>query len=155
MDQLHHYFAYGSNMSRERLCARVPAAEPLGAAELEDWRLCFDKHGRDHHAKANIRSCCGDRVWGVLYRLHRHHRAPLDAAEGLGVEYTMERVSVRHREMGAIEAYTYTALRIHTGLPVQDWYLGHLLQGLREHRFPRHWHRHISALAAAQPGQQR
>lgn len=151
MDQLHHYFAYGSNMSRARLQARVPAAGALGVSELRDWRLSFDKHGRDQHAKANIRSSGGDCVWGVLYRLHRDHRAPLDRAEGLGVEYGLRRVAVRHPHLGQLDAYTYTALRLHPGLPMQDWYLGHLLTGIEEHGLPQHWQQHILMLAAAQP----
>lgn len=150
MRDVTHYFAYGSNLSRARLQARVPEAKPLGRARLEGWALCFDKHGRDQHAKANIRSSSGEHVWGAVYHLPSALRDPLDRAEGLGVEYAMRRVRITvDAPASVIEAYTYVALRICPGLPLQDWYLGHVLAGIVDHGLPQHWRGQVSRIAAA------
>lgn len=35
------YIAYGSNLNKEQMAYRCPAARPLGTAILKDWRLVF------------------------------------------------------------------------------------------------------------------
>ncbi len=150
MRDVTHYFAYGSNLSRARLQSRVPEARPLGRARLPGWALCFDKHGRDQHAKANIRSAPGDHVWGAVYHLPAALRAPLDSAEGLGVEYAMRRVRVTlDAPASEIDAYTYVALRTCPGLPLQDWYLEHVLAGIGDHGLPQAWQVQVRRIAAA------
>lgn len=144
-----HYFAYGSNLSRARLRARVPEARPVGRARLAGWTLCFDKHGRDQHAKANIRSAPSDHVWGAVYHLPAALRDPLDRAEGLGVEYAIHRVRVTlDAPASEIDAYTYVALRICPGLPLQEWYLGHMLAGIGDHCLPQDWRMQVGRIAA-------
>jgi len=150
---LTHYFAYGSNMSLARLRARVPFARPLGRARLAGWELRFDKHGRDGHAKANIRSEPRAHLWGVVYYVPVVQRGPLDQAEGLGIEYDLRPVTVAlHATTGDIEAYTYVALRTRQRLPLQAWYLAHLLDGIADHALPADWRRKVCRLASAHVG---
>ena len=149
MTKLNCYFAYGSNLSRQRLRARVPAAVEMGVARLPHWALCFDKHGRDGSAKASIRRAFGQEVWGAVYRIDPENRAPLDAAEGLGIEYSLCEVQVQTGPGRSQEAYTYVALRRKQGLPVAQWYLDHILVGIAEHRLPAGWLRHVTALSEA------
>jgi hypothetical protein len=134
-------------MSSERLRARVPQVRALGPARLSDWRLCFDKHGRDGTAKANIRPASGDEVWGVLFEFHEDHRAPLDEAESLGVGYRRRWVEVRQPGATWVTAFTYTALLVREGLGVQEWYLQHLLRGSSEHGLPPRYAQRIRRLA--------
>ena len=90
MTELNCYFAYGSNLSRERLRARVPEAVAMGAARLPHWTLCFDKHGRDGSAKASIRRAVGQEVWGAVYRMMCE--AARNGSEGEGLGATDSRV---------------------------------------------------------------
>ena len=148
MTELNCYFAYGSNLSPQRLQARVPGAVAMGAARLPHWTLCFDKHGRDGSAKASIRRAVGQEVWGAVYRIDPGDRAPLDAAEGLGTEYTLCEVQVR-TVLGHVQnAYTYVALRRKEGLRVEQWYVDHIIAGITEHRLPAGWLRYVTALTA-------
>lgn len=151
MNELIHYFAYGSNLSLARLRGRVPEALPVGAGRLRDWALCFDKHGRDGTAKASIQPNSGAEVWGVVYRIAPRHRGPLDAAEGLGVEYEMRAVSIDVGGGGLRDAYTYVALRRKQGLRVEHWYLQHMVAGIEEHGLPMSWLRHVHLLARVRP----
>ena len=146
MTKLNCYFAYGSNLSRQRLLARVPAAVGIGAARLPHWALCFEKHGRDASAKASIRRAVGQEVWGAVYRIDPQERSPLDAAEGLGVEYSLCEVQVQTALGRSQDAYTYVALRQKQGLRVEQWYLDHIMVGIAEHRLPASWSRHVKAL---------
>ncbi len=145
MSELEHYFAYGSNLSPSRLQARVPQARVVGCARLLDWRLVFDKHGRDGTAKANIRRCPGDEVWGAVYRVAPCYREPLDLAEGLGTEYELRELKVALAgEQTSV--YTYVALRLRAGLPLENWYLRHILEGVSHHALPTTWHARVHSL---------
>jgi cation transport regulator ChaC len=146
MDELNHYFAYGSNLSLARLRARVPEAVAISPGRLCHWALCFDKHGRDGTAKANIQSNAGQVVWGVVYRIAPEFRDPLDEAEGLGTDYTMRNVRVEVGDGSVQDVYTYTALRRKPGLSVERWYLEHMVAGIVEHGLPASWLQHVNAL---------
>ena len=41
MDDFLYYFAYGSNMCRERFMLNVPGAESVGWARLSGYKLVF------------------------------------------------------------------------------------------------------------------
>lgn len=146
MSELDLYFAYGSNLSPPRLQARVPQARVVGSARLLDWCLVFDKHGRDGSAKANIRRCRGDEVWGAVYRVAPCHRRPLDTAEGLGTEYELQELEVELASK-QISVYTYVALRRRTGLPLHEWYIRHILAGVSHHALPNSWQARIHMLS--------
>lgn len=59
------YFAYGSNIRRARLEARVSVVSKIGNAYLPDYRFICDKPGQDNTGKANIIDWHGDGVWGL------------------------------------------------------------------------------------------
>lgn len=132
------YFAYGSNMSSPRLCARVPSATAVGVAVLEGHRLAFHKPGRlDGSAKCDAVPT-GDprhRVFGVLFEIDPWHRPLLDRAEGLGFGYQRRTVSVRVRDE-ALDAFTYYATVSDAALKPLHWYRQHVLRGAREHGLP-------------------
>jgi gamma-glutamylcyclotransferase (GGCT)/AIG2-like uncharacterized protein YtfP len=148
LSTLELYFAYGSNLSPQRLRARVPEAQVIGRARLAGWRLLFDKHGRDGSAKANIDPNPEHEVWGAVYRLAPAHRAPLDLVEGLGTDYHLRELKV---ELGAdlVCVYTYVALRRRAGLPLQDWYLTHILDGAECHALPLAWRDYLQGFRVA------
>ena len=134
------YFAYGSNMSSERLRARAPSARSLGAARLLHYVRRWHKMGRDGSGKCDVVYCGADSravVWGVLYEIDRADQAALDRAEELGVGYVEQVVEVL-AENGPCAAFTYLAIpeRTDAALRPLGWYKAHVLRGAREHGLP-------------------
>ena len=131
------YFAYGSNMSSARLAARVPSARSQVIACLRDWRLAFDKPGRDGTGKANLVSAAGRVVWGVAYTLDPAEWEVLDRFEP-----GYRRVGVRcERPDGTpLDAVTYVFGARDGGgrrdLAPSDEYLGYVIAGAQEHGLP-------------------
>lgn len=136
MDAWLHYFAYGSNMSRRRLAARVPSARPVAGARLLRYRLAFHKVGRDGSGKCDIVPCIESAVHGVLFEIASRDKPSLDACEDLGRGYAEGQVSVTTDKGRTVQAFTYVALLRDASLQPFDWYLRHLLEGAVEHRLP-------------------
>ncbi|MDE0178311.1 MAG: gamma-glutamylcyclotransferase [Gammaproteobacteria bacterium] len=147
------YFAYGSNMSSERLRARTPSAISLGRARLPGYTLRWHKLGRDGSGKCDIEpsDAPGTAVWGVLYGINSTEKAGLDAVEGLGVGYDQHTVRV---ETGTVvrEAITYKARpdMIDAALRPLDWYKAHVLHGATEHGLPDEYVARITAVAVGE-----
>ncbi len=131
------YFAYGSNLSRSRIEARLGACLSLGAACLKGYRLRFHKRGVDASGKCNILNVADDRrrVYGGLYRLTASQARDLDKFEGQG--YVRQNVTVLHQQR-PLEAYTYIASGhwIDDSLRPYDWYHALVLQGALELGLP-------------------
>ncbi|PSJ44476.1 gamma-glutamylcyclotransferase [Zobellella endophytica] len=133
-----HYFAYGSNMSLARLCARVPGARPLGRFRLAGHRLCFHKVGRDGSGKCDAAETGNpaDGVHGVVFALPPGGKARLDEVEGRGQGYGDKWVWVEDAGGRRWRAFTYYATRRDPGLRPYCWYLHHVLVGAREAALP-------------------
>ncbi|MCY4058708.1 MAG: gamma-glutamylcyclotransferase [Gammaproteobacteria bacterium] len=148
------YFAYGSNMSSDRLRARTPSANPLGKARLPGYTLRWHKLGRDGSGKCDIEPSDGPGtvIWGVLYEINRAEKGGLDAAEGLGVGYDEHTVRV---ETGTVvrEAITYKARpdKIDPALRPLDWYKTYVIRGATEHGLPDEYVRRIAAVRVRYP----
>uniref|UniRef100_W5M1J7 Gamma-glutamylcyclotransferase b n=1 Tax=Lepisosteus oculatus TaxID=7918 RepID=W5M1J7_LEPOC len=69
-DETFLYFAYGSNLLKERLQLKNPSATIHCVARLKDYKLAFGNFGgrtsdRWHGGVATIVQSPGDEVWGV------------------------------------------------------------------------------------------
>ena len=132
------YFAYGSNMSAERLFEERlrPEGVAMGervAGRLDGWRLAFNKKARTPPGAGagNIVMVPGAIVHGTLNLLPSKGFEVLDKYEGVvGGHYERRLVRVVRGDDGAtVEAITYVAMLVAEGLrPTRD-YLGHLLAG--------------------------
>ena len=129
----HLYFAYGSNMSTQRIQARIERAQPYGRAHWPDMALAFNKPGVDGSGKANLIPRNGARAWGVLFELHDDDWVTLD-----GYEPGYERSTCGvHIDSGQIvQAQVYLAIPPFSETPPHDWYRDHLLNGAVEHALP-------------------
>ena len=131
------YFAYGSNMSAERLFEERlrPEGVAMGervAGRLDGWRLAFNKQGRVAGTGAgNIMLAPGEAVHGTLNLLPAKGFEVLDRYEGVaGGHYERRLVRVVRGADGAtVEAITYVALLVAEDLRPTRTYLGHLLAG--------------------------
>ncbi|HPE78433.1 MAG TPA: gamma-glutamylcyclotransferase [Gammaproteobacteria bacterium] len=144
-----YYFAYGSNMSSQRLRQRVPSARVVTVASLRGHRLAFHKSGRDGSAKCDAAPSphAGDLVFGVVYVIDRAHKAQLDTAEGLGKGYDERTVTLDCAGSTTMTAFTYCATLVDPDLKPFDWYHEHVLRGAREHGLPAAY---VAAIAAVE-----
>ncbi|XP_061198212.1 gamma-glutamylcyclotransferase-like [Saccostrea echinata] len=82
------YFAYGSNLLRQRLTLQNPSAVFKGVGHLKNFRLDFKspsdpKISRWRGAAATIEPHPEGTVWGVIWRLDAKDKASLDRQEGI------------------------------------------------------------------------
>lgn len=136
----YRYFAYGSNMSSERLRQRTPSARAIGIAYLPGHALRWHKLGRDGTGKCDIAPCgmsAKQVVWGVLYHVATEEKALLDRIEGLGIGYSEARLRVV-AATGRVWALTYKAKpdKIDATLKPLPEYKAHVLRGANEHGLP-------------------
>jgi gamma-glutamylcyclotransferase (GGCT)/AIG2-like uncharacterized protein YtfP len=135
------YFAYGSNLSPQRMLERVAGARGLGAARLAGRRLCFDKRGRDGTGKANLRDDPASSVWGALYSFEPEAWPQLDRCEP-----GYERIAVEvewNGERRAAQTYVST---LFTPDPVPlARYKRLVIEGARFHALPDDWIRWLEA----------
>jgi len=143
------YFAYGSNMSRRRLRARVASAEFLGLGLLNHYALAFHKVSEtDGSGKCDIVTTRDSTVYGALFRIAEADLATLDWYEGTGIGYERHRVSVQTSAGQGVAAWTYIATKTDPGLRPYHWYKRHLLEGALEARLPEDYVRRIEAVEA-------
>lgn len=130
-------FAYGSNMSRRRLQARVPSARFFTVAELPGHRLRFHKHAHDGSAKCDAEETGSleDRVIGVIYEIADEEKPDLDGHEALGFGYEQKMVELE-TPWGHAQAWMYYATRLTSTLKPYHWYKEHVLAGARENGLP-------------------
>lgn len=132
------YFAYGSNLLRERLIARCPGLSFVGHATLPSHRIAFDKVSDDKSGKCTFEPVGADEVLGVLWKVPAVDLAALDDAEGVGHGYESCQIVVRHED-NECEALTYRATRRQAGLQPYDWYLALVLAGASQQGLPQRY----------------
>ncbi|XP_054620415.1 gamma-glutamylcyclotransferase a isoform X2 [Dunckerocampus dactyliophorus] len=77
------YFAFGSNLLKERLQLANPSATFLATGRLKDYKLDFGLWGTNvennwHGGVATIRESPGSEVWGVIWTLNNDNVDSLD-----------------------------------------------------------------------------
>lgn len=131
------YFAYGSNMSLQRLQQRVPSAVPIGVFSLPKHRLVFHKLSTDGSAKCDAYSTedPNDLVFGRLYEIDEAEKPNLDRAEGLGYGYEEKIIKVFNAKE-SFKTVTYYATKLNNTLKPFTWYKQHVLIGAQEANLP-------------------
>lgn len=143
------YFAYGSNMSLQRLRQRVPSARKVAVATLGLHELKFHKKGsRDGSGKCDI-ALTGlptDQVFGVVYEMDGGEKSALDAAEGLHRGYETKEVDLLTLDGRMLQAFTYYGTDLDDSLRPFQWYKAHVLQGALENGLPESYTAKIRAV---------
>ena len=141
-----YYFTYGSNMDRDQMLLRAPSAALEGFARLSDFRLVFNKRGRDGTAKANIQSSVenGAFVLGGLYRMPESEFDRLRSFE-LGYFVTIIEVD-RNGAQVLARTFIAEANSVFTGRPDKD-YIGHILKGAESLDLPEEYRFSLSKCA--------
>lgn len=132
-----YYFAYGSNMSVDRLKKRVPSSVVKGVGSISGCVLKFNKVSKDGSGKGNIQHTGNqdDIVPGVVYAFDKAEKPKLDKAEGLGQGYDEKTVTVSTSK-GKIQAVTYYATKTDNTLKPYTWYKDHVIKGAKENNLP-------------------
>lgn len=146
------YFAYGSNMLRERLLDRhVLLLDNGQAAQVIDYDLVFNKKSDDHSSKANLMPATGTTSWGVLFSVNSTSLEGLDAAEGAPAHYCRASVIVRTPD-AEFQAMTYLAQPDKLlSAPDQpwDWYLALMIAGAKAcQNIPIEWIQRIQTIGS-------
>lgn len=126
------YFAYGSNMLRERLVARVSTAQVVAVGVVRDFRRDFAKVGADGSGKGDMVASSGGEVWGVLYEFDASQRVDLDRHEGPHYE-AKEVIVLTPSGDEAAWAYMSKPGRRDTAMLPYDWYLALVVAGALQH----------------------
>lgn len=141
-DTCRFYFAYGSNMNRNRMHGRGLDIVDVSSAWIDGYALKFNKRSEQdpNLGCANIVYHPSARVEGVLYELKSVSEiAKLDPFEGTPRRYSREVFSVQSPE-GTQPAWLYIANPgvIDNQLKPATWYIDHLLQG-RDYITDNYW----------------
>lgn len=133
------YFAYGSNMSAERLKKRINSACKVGTGELENYKLVCNKISCDQSLKFNIERSEGSQVYGVVYCVSESDLPELNKYEGAisgSKHYIREMMTINYNgeeQQAAIYICTCTEnIDNSGGNKPYSWYVEHALRGARE-----------------------
>jgi gamma-glutamylcyclotransferase (GGCT)/AIG2-like uncharacterized protein YtfP len=135
------YFAYGSNMSFNRISERIDRVETVNKGFLLDYKLLCNKKSIDGTGKANIVYSSGDIVWGVVYKIYEDDMDVLDQIE---IDYERKSFEIVTEE-GKIEANVYISYKITHALP-KIYYKEFILQGAVENKFPDEYIDYLNSL---------
>ncbi len=134
------YFAYGSNMSADRLKKRINSACKVGIGELKDYKLVCNKTSKkDESLKFNIECSEGSQVYGVVYCVSESDLPELDKFEGAlhgNKHYIREMMTIIYNgeeQQAATYICTCTENIDNSGEnKPYSWYVEHALRGARE-----------------------
>lgn len=133
-------FAYGSNMSTERLRERVKTCSALGVAKLPGYTLRFHKRSKFGSGKCDAYHTGDDRdfVLGVLFEIPSAQREALDRFEGAGLGYDAVQRKVICADGRVVEALAYIAAEnaIDPALRPTTEYRNYVEAGAIEHGLP-------------------
>ncbi|MBB4312149.1 gamma-glutamylcyclotransferase family protein [Roseospira marina] len=122
------YFAYGSNLSLDRMALRCPAARPMWGIRIPGWQLRFER-------VATMVPVPGAWLCGGIYVLTPACVAMLDRIEGVAEgRYRRHRLRLVPFLHGLVEALTYIKIDARSGPPTPA-YLAHLEAGYRDWGF--------------------
>lgn len=132
------YFAYGSNMLRERLLDRCKSAQFVCTAVARGYALNFGKRSKDCSGKATLFPVVGEMRQGVVFEIDIGEREALDRAEGVGLGYSrIDDFSVLSTaDKSELITTTYLADEVNDSLQPFDWYLALVVAGAEQNGLP-------------------
>ncbi|TGE84491.1 gamma-glutamylcyclotransferase [Pseudoalteromonas sp. KS88] len=138
-------FSFGSNMSSNRLLARLPEVKRVGTARLIGYELTFDMVSLDGSGKCSVRKSTAQdaQVYGVVYQITADEKEILDAIEG--PRYDCVDVEVILLDDKKITAHCYIANTTDATILPYDWYIEHVHRGALEAELPNAYSENIKS----------
>ncbi|XP_043972152.1 gamma-glutamylcyclotransferase b isoform X1 [Gambusia affinis] len=144
------YFAYGSNLLKERLQLKNPSATVYCVAKLKDYKLVFGNYkglasDRWHGGVATIEDSPGDEVWGVVWRMSISDLESLDNQENVMLgAYRPVELSVKTKGQD-ISCRTYIMNSCVYAQPSPQ-YLQVIVMGAEQHGLPTEYQEKLKAI---------
>ncbi|KAM9288160.1 gamma-glutamylcyclotransferase [Cariama cristata] len=145
------YYAYGSNLLRERLLLSNPSAMLYAAARLQDFKLEFGHHqGRTssvwHGGTATIVQSPGDEVWGIVWKMNASNLSSLDKQEGVedGIYVPIE-VTV-HTQAGEVLTCRSYQMKDYVCGPPSPQYKKVICMGAKQNGLPTDYQKTLEAI---------
>ncbi|XP_077432088.1 gamma-glutamylcyclotransferase [Vanacampus margaritifer] len=144
------YFAYGSNLLKERLQLKNPSATLHCVARLKDYKLVFGNYKglaseRWHGGVATIEHSPGDEVWGVVWRMNKSDLKSLDSQENVMLgAYSPVEISVRTKGQ-ELRCRTYL-MNSCVYAPPSPQYLLVIVMGAEQNRLPKDYQEKLRAI---------
>ena len=130
------YFAYGSNLKRDRLRERIGEWKQEQRAILKGFALTFAKGYSNHESGyANIKACSETQVEGAVYLITEDQFRDLDRCEGVALGVYRRRLVDVETNGKLIAATAYDMNKEICSLRPSAKYLNYILDGLREHGY--------------------
>jgi cation transport regulator ChaC len=130
-----YYFAYGTNLNRQRFRTYCPESRPLFNAFLPNYKLIFAGWNRRWRGGlASLKLVRGERVRGAVYDLTDADLRRLDKNEGCPQESRRINVGVIDEDGNMIDAVTYVKVKQSPEAAPSREYLEIIRQGYRD------WH---------------
>ena len=132
-----YYFAYGSNMSEERIRENCKNPKFVDIGYIKDYKFVYDGYSiRWGGAVANIIPKKGEIVWGVIYEISEDDLKALDRQEGYPKTYDRKEITVFCVNKNIeIKAYVYLREGEPAGKPAKE-YVDTCVKGAKEHGIP-------------------
>ncbi|KAK1806629.1 hypothetical protein P4O66_005136 [Electrophorus voltai] len=145
------YFAYGSNLLKERLQLNNPSASIQCVAKLQDYKLAFGNHKgrasrRWHGGVATIEPSPGDEVWGVVWRMNMTDLESLDSRqEGVKLGIYSPIVESVWASDQYLSCRTYIMNNCTHALPSPQ-YLKVMMMGAEQNELPKDYQEKLKAI---------
>tara|TARA_B100000945_G_C20385039_1_gene599252 strand:- start:407 stop:841 length:435 start_codon:yes stop_codon:yes gene_type:complete len=124
-----NYFAFGSNMSAQRMQKRLGWSPSRTGAVLLDYEMVFNKHSNDG-GKANIIYSRDNLVEGILYSVNEEDLLILDKYEGVvAKQYRRYNIEVQNNKKKSFSAVAYKAIKTGKITAPTEEYLNYILEG--------------------------
>ncbi|XP_035602154.1 gamma-glutamylcyclotransferase [Oncorhynchus keta] len=144
------YFAYGSNLLKERLQLKNPSASIHCVARLQDYKLIFGNYkglasDRWHGGVATIENSPADEVWGVVWRMNVADLESLDSQENVRLgAYSPVEVNVKTRGQ-ELNCRTYI-MNSCIYAPPSPQYLKVILMGAEQNGLPKNYQEKLRSI---------
>uniref|UniRef100_A0A8P4KMI8 Gamma-glutamylcyclotransferase n=1 Tax=Dicentrarchus labrax TaxID=13489 RepID=A0A8P4KMI8_DICLA len=145
------YFAYGSNLLKERLQLKNPSAKVHCVARLKVWsdikRTFFTCLASDrwHGGVATIEHSPGDEVWGVVWRMNMSDLESLDSQENVTLgAYSPVELSVKTKGP-ELNCRTYI-MNSCVYAPPSPQYLQVIVMGAEQNGLPKDYQEKLRAI---------
>ncbi|KAK5613752.1 hypothetical protein CRENBAI_016644 [Crenichthys baileyi] len=144
------YFAFGSNLLKERLQLMNPSAVFYATGRLKDYKLVFGLWEENvetawHGGVATIESCPGEEVWGVVWTLSNENLSTLDSQEGVSHgKYSPLEVSIE-TDQGVMLCRTYQMNNFHA-CPPSPQYKKVVCKGAEQNGLPKEYLKRLEAI---------
>nr|XP_033785952.1 gamma-glutamylcyclotransferase isoform X1 [Geotrypetes seraphini] len=145
------YFAYGSNLLRERVLLGNAAATFYSAARLQDFKLAFGNiqgrtSSRWHGGSATIVQSPGDEVWGVVWQMNKDSLSTLDEQESVAYGFYVPIEIIVHTEEGNKLICRCYQMKDPVFAPPSPQYKWVICMGAKQNNLPAEYQKKLEAI---------